>query len=58
VFGGGEGSLSFGDFRRQGAGNLGQASSLQLHRLQLYEVFNVFLHPLNEVYGINRLIRK
>ncbi len=58
AFDGSEGSLSFGDFRRQSAGSVGQASSFQLHRLQLYEVFNMLLHPLIEVYGIWRLFRK
>jgi hypothetical protein len=26
--------------------------------LQLYEIFNVRLHPWDEVYGIGRLLRK
>ena len=58
TFGGCEGSLSLGDFSRQGAGDVGEASSFQLHRLQLYEVFNVLLHPFIEVYGIDWLLRK
>jgi hypothetical protein len=36
--------------------SVGQPGALQIHRLQLYEVFNVRLHPCYEVYGIYRLL--
>jgi hypothetical protein len=47
-----------GDFRRQGAHSLRKPSSFQLHRLQLYEVFNLRLHLCIEVYGIHLPLRK
>jgi hypothetical protein len=37
--------------------SLCEASTFQLYRLQLYEVFNMLLHPCYEVYVIHRLIR-
>jgi hypothetical protein len=50
--------LGLGDFGRQRARFMGQSCALQLHRLQLYEVFNMRLHPCYEVYGMYRLFRK
>jgi len=52
-----EGGLGLGDFRGQGANGLCQAGALQFHSLQLYEIFNVLLHP-SQVYGIYRALRK
>jgi hypothetical protein len=46
ALGSGKGGLSLGDFSRQGARGLRKAGVLQLHSLQLYEIFNVRLHPL------------
>jgi hypothetical protein len=54
ALGSGEGSLGLGNFSRQGARGLRKAGTIQLHRLQLYEIFNLRLHPRNEVYGIGR----
>jgi hypothetical protein len=54
ALGGGEGGFSLGDFSRQGARGLRKAGTIQFHRLQLYEIFNMRLHPRNEVYGIGR----
>jgi hypothetical protein len=51
---GGKCGLSQGDFSRQGARGLSKAGVLQLHGLQLYEIFNVRLHLCYEVYGIWR----
>jgi hypothetical protein len=58
ALGGGERGLGLGDFGRQGARGKGEAGTLQIDALQLYEVFNVRLHPCYEVYGICRLLRK
>jgi hypothetical protein len=52
ALGGGEGGLGLSDFSRQGARGLRKAGTFQLHRLQLYKIFNVRLHPCYEVYGI------
>ncbi len=52
ALGSGEGGLDLGNFSRQGARGLRKAGTFQLHRLQLDEIFNMGLHPLNEVYGI------
>jgi hypothetical protein len=58
VLRGGQSSRSLSDFCRQGASSEGEPGTLQIYMLQLYEVFNVFLHPCQEVYGIDRLLRK
>ena len=42
---GGKGGLGLGNLSRQGAGGLGKARAFQLNRLQLYEIFNLRLHP-------------
>lgn len=47
-----------GNFCRQGTQGEGEAGTLQIDFLQLYEIFNVRLHPWDEVYGIGRLLRK
>jgi hypothetical protein len=51
---GGKRGSSLIDFCRQGERILRQAGSFQLHRLQLYESFNLRMHPCYEVYGIGR----
>jgi hypothetical protein len=43
------GGVGLRDFGRQGTQRLGEAGALQVHVLQLYEVFNLSLHPWNEV---------
>jgi len=52
-----EGGLSLHDFGWQCAHGDGEAGSLQIHVLQLYEIFNMRLHLCNEVYGIGHVIR-
>jgi len=46
ALGSGEGSLGLGNFSRQGARGLRKAGTFQFNRLQLYEIFNLRLHPL------------
>jgi len=46
ALGSGEGVFGLRDFSGQGARGLRKAGAFQLHRLQLYEIFNVCLHPL------------
>ncbi len=58
TLGRGQRGLGLGDFRRQNARGLGKPGTFQFHRLQLYEVFNVLLHPCIEVYGIYHPLRK
>lgn len=53
----GQGVLCLRNLSRQSSQLCPQARALQLHFLQLYEVFNVLLHPYLEVYGIHRLTR-
>jgi hypothetical protein len=45
ALGSGEGVFGLGDFSGQGARGLRKAGAFQLHRLQLYEIINVCLHP-------------
>ncbi len=54
----GQYGLGLGDFGRQGARGEGYAGALQIHFLQLYEIFNVRLHLCYEVYGIQPAIKK
>jgi len=54
----GQRGFSLDNFDGQGAYGQREAGALQIHCLQLYEVFNVCLHPCQEVYGIYRLLRK
>ena len=56
--GGVEGGLGLGDLSRQSAEAEGQAGTLQVDVLQLYEIFNLRLHPCYEVYVIHRVLRK
>jgi hypothetical protein len=42
------------DFRRQGFDRGVHARALQIHALQLYEIFDMGLHPFQQVYGIDR----
>jgi hypothetical protein len=50
--------LGVRDLSRQGESCLIKEGPLQLDRLQLYQVFNLLLHPLYEVYGIYHVLRK
>ena len=58
ALGGGEGGLGLRNFCRQGARGQCKGGTLQLHRLQLYEIFNVRMHLCYEVYGIRRVFIK
>jgi len=58
VFSRGKKGFSLSYFRRQGACLFGDAGAVEFDVLQLYEVFNVCLHPCQEVYGIRRTYRK
>jgi len=58
ALGGGQRRFGLGDLRGQRARRLRQPGTLQIHSLQLYEVFNVRLHPCQEVYVMYRLFRK
>lgn len=58
ALGGGEFGGGLGDLSGQGAQGLGDAGALQIYLLQLYEMFNMRLHPWIEVYGIGHGLRK
>ena len=52
MLGGRKCSIGLSELGRQSTHLLGEAGTLKFDSLQLYEVFNQWLHPCQEGYGI------